>query len=124
MLKRIFFPFQLGSEDALSASGSDYTPYHNYNQTQQSSQQMITPDCRISNLEKEVAHWRSQYELTKLYIDSLHTNPEDLATISLKSKSYSGKLFNCSCTTTAAGITTIPLIENSKRYVFGFCNLI
>lgn len=106
----------MGSEDALSASGSDYTPYHNNNQIQQSSQQILTSDCRITNLEKEVAHWRSQYELAKLYVDTVHTKSTDEANSSLNPTNAAvGKLFNCSCTTTAAGLTSIPSFAEGKR---------
>lgn len=46
----------IGSEDALSASGSD-TPLH----TNSSSS-----EDRIAFLEKEVLHWRTQYEILKI----------------------------------------------------------
>ncbi|KAI8129830.1 hypothetical protein FF38_04365 [Lucilia cuprina] len=100
----------LGSEDALSASGSDYTPYHNNNQIQHSSHQMMSSECRIANLEKEVAHWRSQFELSKLYTDTLHTKP----TIEANASTSPGNLFNCSSTTSAAGLTSIPSVADGK----------
>ncbi|KAM7361132.1 uncharacterized protein ACRADG_010040 [Cochliomyia hominivorax] len=103
----------LGSEDALSASGSDYTPYHN-NQIQQGSQQIINSDCRITNLEKELAHWRSQYELTKLYVDTLGSKPTDKDNIPLNPSTSLGKLFNCSSTTAAAGLTSIHSFADVK----------
>lgn len=49
----------IGSEDALSASGSDSTtPIHALNST--------TNEDRIAFLEKEVFHWRTQYEILKI----------------------------------------------------------
>ncbi|CAD7092391.1 unnamed protein product [Hermetia illucens] len=47
----------IGSEDALSASGSDNTPLHT-NST--------SSEERIAFLEKEVFHWRTQYEILKI----------------------------------------------------------
>lgn len=100
----------LGSEDALSATGSDYTPLHNNNQLQQISHQSNISECRISNLEKQVAHWRSQYELTKLNND-LKYKYEENNTAYRNDASSSTKLpesFNCSSTSTAAGLSTVP----------------
>ncbi|XP_023308473.2 protein phosphatase 1 regulatory subunit 21 [Lucilia cuprina] len=104
----------LGSEDALSASGSDYTPYHNNNQIQHSSHQMMSSECRIANLEKEVAHWRSQFELSKLYTDTLHTKPTIEANAPMNASTSPGNLFNCSSTTSAAGLTSIPSVADGK----------
>lgn len=53
----IFQPLKIGSEDALSASGSDNTPLHT-NST--------SSEERIAFLEKEVFHWRTQYEILKI----------------------------------------------------------
>ncbi|TMW53097.1 hypothetical protein DOY81_001825 [Sarcophaga bullata] len=99
----------LGSEDALSASGSDCTPYHN-NQIQQNTHQAITSECRIANLEKEVSHWRSLYELNKLYSDTIDIKAANESI----SNSFSGKLFDCNCTTTAAGLSTVTLLSDGK----------
>lgn len=108
---------KLGSEDALSASGSDYTPLHNHHQIQHNSQQPTSSECRILQLEKEVAHWRSQYELSKIYAD---LNFKEVANNSLQSNDATGSTklresFNCNCTTTAAGLTTIPALSEGKR---------
>ncbi|XP_055387736.1 protein BCAP [Condylostylus longicornis] len=52
----------LGSEDALSASGSDNTtPLHTTTGTSSSS-----IEERIIYLEKEICHWRTQYEILKI----------------------------------------------------------
>lgn len=96
----------MGSEDALSASGSENTPLHNHQNSHQS-----TIESRIHGLEKEVAHWRSQYELSKLYTDSLKSL--ECQNISHDSKTNT----SCSTTTTAAGLTIIPSFSDGKRYL-------
>lgn len=101
----------MGSEDALSVSGSDYTPYHSTHQ-HQGSQQTTTSDFRITNLEKEVAHWRTQFELKKLYIETLLETPKDISPNFFS--------FNCSCTTTAASISTTPFLTADKRLILYF----
>ncbi|EDW83383.1 uncharacterized protein Dwil_GK22345 [Drosophila willistoni] len=86
----------LGSEDALSATGSDNTPQHNLQQqhpTLNSSQ--LSTEERVVMLEKEVAHWRAQYEVAKLQ-QNLNSN-KDLS------------LANCS--SSAAGVTVKPMGE-------------
>ncbi|SPP83347.1 protein phosphatase 1 regulatory subunit 21 [Drosophila guanche] len=79
----------LGSEDALSATGSDNTPLHNL---QQNNSNHVTAEDRIAMLEKEAAHWRAQYEVVKLH---QNFNPSKDLSIS-------------SCSTAAAGITVKP----------------
>lgn len=96
----------MGSEDALSASGSENTPLHNHHNSHQS-----TIESRIHGLEKEVVHWRSQYELSKLYTDSLKSL--ECQNISHDSKTNT----SCSTTTTAAGLTIIPSFSDGKRYL-------
>uniref|UniRef100_A0A1B0A381 KLRAQ domain-containing protein n=1 Tax=Glossina pallidipes TaxID=7398 RepID=A0A1B0A381_GLOPL len=89
----------LGSEDALSASGSDSTPLHNNQQLQ------TTAEERLTSLEKEVAYWRSQYEISKLYGDSFKSNnagQDRKRNVSLKP--VLNELY-CSSSTTAAGLS-------------------
>uniref|UniRef100_A0A1A9W8B4 KLRAQ domain-containing protein n=1 Tax=Glossina brevipalpis TaxID=37001 RepID=A0A1A9W8B4_9MUSC len=90
----------LESEDALSASGSDTTPLHNNQQLQ------TTAEERITNLEKEVAYWRSQYEISKLYDDSFNSNSEihDRKENALFKPMVLNEVY-CSCSTTAAGLS-------------------
>ncbi|XP_022211544.2 protein phosphatase 1 regulatory subunit 21 [Drosophila obscura] len=84
----------LGSEDALSATGSDNTPLHNLQQNNSNHVVQLTAEDRIAVLEKEAAHWRAQYEVAKLH-QNLNANP-------------SKDLSICSCSTAAAGITVKP----------------
>ncbi|XP_034487188.1 protein phosphatase 1 regulatory subunit 21 [Drosophila innubila] len=102
----------LGSEDALSATGSDSTPLHN--PLQQHQHQLntntalpLTAEERIALLEKETAHWRAQYEVLKLnqnqnYNFNSNTNNMDLG------KTLSDASIICSCSTAAAGVTVKP----------------
>ncbi|ALC47306.1 CG6607 [Drosophila busckii] len=101
----------LGSEDALSATGSDSTPLHHM---QPSQHQLLTnaaaslsADERIALLEKEVAHWRAQYEVSKLSMNlnsNSNSNNTDLSNASSA----------CSCSTAAAGVTVKPCCPDSK----------
>ncbi|XP_055902091.1 protein phosphatase 1 regulatory subunit 21 [Eupeodes corollae] len=88
----------IGSEDALSASGSDNTPLHT---TTNSS---TTSEDRIAYLEKEVSHWRTQYEISRIS-DSL---PLEMSRLG-KEKQYNGpSLVSGSCCSTAAtGLSVI-----------------
>ncbi|KAH8383273.1 hypothetical protein KR009_007656 [Drosophila setifemur] len=79
----------LGSEDALSATGSDNTPLHNMQQPPNITQ--LTAEDRIVLLEKEAAHWRAQFEVAKLHQAFVSNPSKDLST--------------CSCSTAAAGVT-------------------
>lgn len=56
----------MGSEDGLSVTGSDHTPIHTAGST--------SSDDRIAQLEKEISHWRTQYEILKIN-DARHVNP-------------------------------------------------
>ncbi|KAH8324637.1 hypothetical protein KR074_011393 [Drosophila pseudoananassae] len=87
----------LGSEDTLSATGSDNTPFHNLQQATNSTQH--SSEDRIAQLEKEVVHWRAQLEMAKTY-QAFVSNPKDLIT--------------CSCSTAAAGVTVRPAEPESK----------
>ncbi|KAH8399151.1 hypothetical protein KR215_003213 [Drosophila sulfurigaster] len=105
----------LGSEDALSATGSDSTPLHNPLQQHQQQQHQLntnaalplTAEERIALLEKESAHWRAQYEAAKVIQNfnsnsNLNSNPiMDLSSI-------------CSCSTAAAGVTVKPCSLETK----------
>lgn len=90
--------FQLGSEDALSATGSDTTPLHNLQQ--QSNSNQLTSEDRIALLEKEAAHWRAQFEVAKLHQAFVSNPSKDLST--------------CSCSTAAAGVTVRPAESEAK----------
>lgn len=84
----------VGSEDAVSATGSDSTPLRVANE-----------DEHILQLEKEAAHWRSLYELARLHYDPVTgLSPED-------KEAALSTLFttNCSCSTTAAGLSVNTL---------------
>ncbi|KAH8346213.1 hypothetical protein KR067_012262 [Drosophila pandora] len=87
----------LGSEDTLSATGSDNTPFHNLQQSSNSTQH--NSEDRIAQLEKEVVHWRAQLEMAKTY-QAFVSNPKDLIT--------------CSCSTAAAGVTVRSAEPESK----------
>lgn len=102
------FLFQLGSEDALSASGSETTPLHNHHHNSHHSE----IESRLHALEQEVAHWRSQYELSKLYAESL-----EIAETNLLCKEEIRANSSCNSTTTAAGLTIIPSFSDGKRWV-------
>ncbi|XP_043653938.1 protein phosphatase 1 regulatory subunit 21 [Drosophila teissieri] len=88
----------LGSEDALSATGSDNTPLHNLQQ--QSNSNQLTSEDRIALLEKEAAHWRAQFEVAKLHQAFVSNPSKDLST--------------CSCSTAAAGVTVRPAEPETK----------
>ncbi|XP_017020308.1 protein phosphatase 1 regulatory subunit 21 [Drosophila kikkawai] len=91
----------LGSEDALSATGSDNTPLHNLQQQQQQpNSAQLTSDDRIAILEKEAAHWRAQFEVAKLHQAFVSNPSKDLST--------------CSCSTAAAGVTVRPAEPETK----------
>lgn len=88
----------IGSEDALSASGSDNTPLHT---TTNSS----TSEDRIAHLEKEVSHWRTQYEISRIS-DSL---PHEMSRLCKEKQQLNGPLVvpgSC-CSTAATGLSVI-----------------
>ncbi|XP_030376110.1 protein phosphatase 1 regulatory subunit 21 [Scaptodrosophila lebanonensis] len=100
----------LGSEDTLSATGSDSTPLHNTHQQllQANCSVVQTVEERIPLLEKEVAHWRTQYEMVKLNQNfNPNSNNKDLS-MSLNDATI------CSCSTAAAGVTVKPSSIESK----------
>lgn len=89
----------IGSEDALSASGSDNTPLHT---TTNSS----TSEDRIAHLEKEVSHWRTQYEISRIS-DSL---PHEMSRLGKdKQNQYNGPsvVAGSCCSTAATGLSVI-----------------
>ncbi|XP_037732453.1 protein phosphatase 1 regulatory subunit 21 [Drosophila subpulchrella] len=88
----------LGSEDALSATGSDNTPLHNLQNNSNSNH--LTSEDRIVLLEKEAAHWRAQFEVAKLHQAFVSNPSKDLST--------------CSCSTAAAGVTVRPAEPETK----------
>lgn len=92
--------FQLGSEDAVSASGSDSTPMHtnHLNHQQQSSAEQ-----RLNNLEKEIAHWRAKCELNNVYSNTLN---DANATTQTKTQ-----MFICSNSTSAASLNVPKYIK-------------
>lgn len=98
-------PLQLGSEDALSATGSDSTPLHNpQQQILNTNGPSLTAEERIALMEKEVAHWRAQYEVAKL---SNNFNTSSNSNIDLGNSI-------CSCSTAAAGVTVKPCCLEQK----------
>ncbi|KAI9577525.1 myosin-11 [Glossina fuscipes] len=100
----------LGSEDALSASGSDSTPLHNNQQLQ------TTAEERLTSLEKEVAYWRSQYEISKLYGDSFKSNNEGQERkINASLKPVVLNELYCNSSTTAAGLSVQASCVKSAR---------
>lgn len=60
----------MGSEDALSASGSDNTPLHTTNSS--------SSEERIAFLEKELFHWRTQYEILKIGENAVQFNNKEI----------------------------------------------
>ncbi|XP_037946141.1 M protein, serotype 24-like [Teleopsis dalmanni] len=104
----------LGSEDALSASGSDNTPLHSIDHNHISlpnvAAAMHTKEERLAFLEQEVAHWRAQYEILKLSEAFGNSKAENV----LKSTSVVLNDANCSCSSAAAGITVRTNVGESK----------
>uniref|UniRef100_W8AQ43 Protein phosphatase 1 regulatory subunit 21 n=1 Tax=Ceratitis capitata TaxID=7213 RepID=W8AQ43_CERCA len=109
----------LGSEDALSVSGSDHTPLHvaalhNNHQTPMHTTSATSED-RISCLEKEMVHWRTQYEILKIN-ESLKQRDEGNilkenntgTSTSAVVEAVVADFTNCSCSSTAAGLTVEP----------------
>ncbi|KAH8311036.1 hypothetical protein KR044_004005 [Drosophila immigrans] len=103
---------QLGSEDALSATGSDSTPLHNPlqqpHQPNTNAALQRTAEERIALLEKESAHWRAEYEAAKVY-QNFNSNP-----IMDLSRTLSDASSICSCSTAAAGVTVKPCSLETK----------
>lgn len=110
----------LGSEDALSATGSDNTPMHN--PLQQHQHQLntntalpLTAEERIALLEKETAHWRAQYEVAKLHQNFNFNSNSNSSTNNIDvNKALSDASCICSCSTAAAGVTVKPCSLESK----------
>ncbi|TDG52189.1 hypothetical protein AWZ03_001470 [Drosophila navojoa] len=106
----------LGSEDALSATGSDSTPLHNQQQHQLNTNiaLTLTAEERIALLEKESAHWRAQYEVSKLN-QSLNSSSSTNSNTNVDlSKTLMDATSICSCSTAAAGITVKPCCLENK----------
>jgi len=116
----LFKYLQLGSEDALSATGSDNTPMHNPLQQQQhqlntNTALPLTAEERIALLEKEAAHWRAQYEVAKLHQNFNFNSNSNSSTNNIDvSKTLSDASCICSCSTAAAGVTLKPCSLESK----------
>nr|XP_014087811.2 protein phosphatase 1 regulatory subunit 21 isoform X1 [Bactrocera oleae] len=100
----------LGSEDALSATGSDHTPLHvaaqHHDQSTLSTTSVPTAEERICSLEKEMVHWRTQYEILKIneavmLNDTKNGLYENNITCS---SAIVPEYSNCSCSSTAAGL--------------------
>ena len=112
----VYLLFQLGSEDALSSAGSDNATMHNNNlhgHTNNQQQHHHSTEERIAGLEREVAHWRTQFELIKLQQNFAATTvpqqPQSPNSITMGDA-------GCSCTTTAAALNIKPSFLESKRY--------
>ncbi|XP_067625638.1 uncharacterized protein [Eurosta solidaginis] len=127
----------VGSEDAVSVNDSEHhTPLHNtitvssQNNhttvslpTNNNTHSTPTPEERISSLEKEVVHWRTQYEIAKIN-ESLVLSGANVASSVLKestaTKSTSAldialtEYNNCSCSSTAAGLMVKPNTMEGK----------
>lgn len=87
----------MGSEDGVSAADSDNIPLRG-----------LSPDEHILQLEKEAAHWRSLYELSRLNNESVNVsnfNSPEENTIGLNT----AFTVNCSCSTSAAGLNVTAL---------------
>lgn len=108
---------QLGSEDALSASGSDITPLHTAATSGNSNED------RIAFLEKEVSRWRTQCEIAKISEsfpneisirkDKDHKIHQQFLKTQLNSIETNDG--NCNCSSAAAGITVMPSVNENKR---------
>uniref|UniRef100_A0A034WND4 Protein phosphatase 1 regulatory subunit 21 n=1 Tax=Bactrocera dorsalis TaxID=27457 RepID=A0A034WND4_BACDO len=100
----------LGSEDALSASGSDHTPLHvaaqQHDQSTLSITSVPTAEERICSLEKEMVHWRTQYEILKMNeVITLNETKNGLYDNNITcSSAIIPEYNNCSCSSTAAGL--------------------
>uniref|UniRef100_A0A0K8VE48 Protein phosphatase 1 regulatory subunit 21 n=1 Tax=Bactrocera latifrons TaxID=174628 RepID=A0A0K8VE48_BACLA len=100
----------LGSEDALSASGSDHTPFHvaaqQHDQSTLSTASVPTAEERICSLEKEMVHWRTQYEILKINeATTLNETKNGLYDNNITcSSACIPEYSNCSCSSTAAGL--------------------
>lgn len=114
---------QLGSEDALSATGSDHTPLHvaaqHHDQSTLSTTSVPTAEERICSLEKEMVHWRTQYEILKIneavmLNDTKNGLYENNITCS---SAIVPEYSNCSCSSTAAGLMVKSSSTEVKRYL-------
>ncbi|XP_036322109.1 protein phosphatase 1 regulatory subunit 21-like [Rhagoletis pomonella] len=120
----------LGSEDALSVSGSDHTPlhvatphhHHPSALSTANAHAVATADERISCLEKEMVHWRTQYEMAKLkqtviMIDGNGIELKDNASTTVSAAAMDAAVAeykNCSCSSTAAGLVVKPISVDDK----------
>ncbi|KAM8705732.1 hypothetical protein ACLKA7_010091 [Drosophila subpalustris] len=107
----------LGSEDALSATGSDSTPLHNPLQQHQLNTNTalpLTAEERIALLEKETAHWRAQYEVAKLNQNFSISSNSNTNNIDLSKTLSDAANCICSCSTAAAGVTVKPCSLETK----------
>lgn len=114
---------QLGSEDALSASGSDHAPLHittqQNDQSTLSTTSVATAEERICILEKEMVHWRTQYEILKINEALMLKNEENgLYENNITcSSDVIPEHSNCSCSSTAAGLIVKSSSSDAKRYL-------
>lgn len=69
-----------------------------------------TPEERISSLEKDVVHWRTQYEILKMKT-SAKPRPSDNSISSNSNATWSSS----SCSTAATGISVAPCDTNHKN---------
>lgn len=100
----------LGSEDALSASGSDHTPLHvaaqQHDQSTLSTTSVPTAEERICSLEREMVHWRTQYEILKINEAITFNETKNVLYDNniTSSSAIIPEYSNCSCSSTAAGL--------------------
>lgn len=110
----------LGSEDALSASGSDHAPLHittqQNDQSTLSTTSVATAEERICILEKEMVHWRTQYEILKINEALMLKNEENgLYENNITcSSDVIPEHSNCSCSSTAAGLIVKSSSSDAK----------
>lgn len=86
---------------------------------------MPTVDERISCLEKEMVHWRTQYEMAKLKQTFIMNDRNGIELKDNASTSASADAIdvavaeykNCSCSSTAAGLVVKPISVEDKRYL-------
>ncbi|XP_054731748.1 uncharacterized protein LOC129240171 [Anastrepha obliqua] len=115
----------LGSEDALSVSGSDNTPLHVAStqnshpsaMTANNIHAVTTAEERISCLEKEMVHWRTQYEIAKINQTCCerHGLKDNTATATSTDLEVAVPEYNnCSCSSAAAGLMVKPNSTEDK----------
>lgn len=99
----------MGSEDAVSANGSDSTPLRVTNEME-----------RILQLEKEAAHWRSLYELARLHYDPVTGGLSPVQDKEIALSNLFTTNCSCNCSTTAAGLSVNTLRYYLLIYIYSY----